>query len=177
MASFKAAFGRALSGDVVAELYTAEKLSLKVMGLNQPGYDALGPNNERYQIKYRSAQTQNVDLNSFDFDYLVLVNLDEDYSLTGMWRISRAQAREIFVERPDLHKYQATQKKVKSIAETLAPNDIRRDKTEPALSESGPRRRWAEARGAAPFPLTGEDAQLWVSQSRQEDDEARGGQQ
>jgi hypothetical protein len=31
------------------------------------------------------------------------------------------------------------------------------------------RRRWLELRGAAAYPLLGEDAQQWVSRTRQED--------
>lgn len=41
----------------------------------------------RYQIKFRSVGTLNVDLNNFDFDFLVLVNLDDDLSLAGLWLI------------------------------------------------------------------------------------------
>ncbi len=37
-----------------------------------------------------------------------------------------------------------------------------------------PRRRWAEIRGKAPYPLCGTDAQEWISQGRQEADESRG---
>jgi len=36
-----------------------------------------------------------------------------------------------------------------------------------------PRRAWREIRGAAAYPLTGEDAQAWVSRTRREDDEER----
>lgn len=32
------------------------------------------------------------------------------------------------------------------------------------------RRRWAEIAGKAPYPLTGEDAQAWVSRTRREAD-------
>ncbi|MCS6950908.1 MAG: hypothetical protein NZ520_10650 [bacterium] len=32
------------------------------------------------------------------------------------------------------------------------------------------RRRWAEIAGKAPYPLTGEDAQTWVSRTRREAD-------
>ena len=34
-------------------------------------------------------------------------------------------------------------------------------------------RDWQEIRGAAPYPLVGEDAQRWVSRTRREGDEAR----
>jgi hypothetical protein len=35
------------------------------------------------------------------------------------------------------------------------------------------RRKWGEICGKAPFPLTGEDAQTWVTKSRKESDERR----
>lgn len=170
MADFKAAFGRGLSGEFVAELYAAEELGLKVVGLNQSGYDALGSSGERYQVKFRSTGTQNVDINNFEFDYLVLVNLDDDYQLTGMWRISVAQAREIFTERLKFRKYQTTQTKVKSVGEALSKG--REESQVPPRTTTG--RRWREIRGVASHPLLGVDAQDWVSQSRQQDDEQGG---
>jgi hypothetical protein len=36
-----------------------------------------------------------------------------------------------------------------------------------------PGRKWAEIRGAAPYPLCVEDAQEWVSRTRRESDEHR----
>ena len=42
-----------------------------------------------------------------------------------------------------------------------------------AYPGSRPRRKWREICGAAPWPLAGEDAQAWVSRSRQEVDEHR----
>lgn len=43
-----------------------------------------------------------------------------------------------------------------------------------SLRQSAPRRRkWSEIRGAAPYPLFGEDAQDWITRSRQESDEHR----
>ena len=38
---------------------------------------------------------------------------------------------------------------------------------------AGPRRKWAEIRGKARYPMLGEDAQAWVSRNRREDDERR----
>jgi hypothetical protein len=35
------------------------------------------------------------------------------------------------------------------------------------------RRRWTDLAGTAPYPALGEDAQAWVSRSRQESDDAR----
>ena len=40
-------------------------------------------------------------------------------------------------------------------------------------SAAQPRRRWTEAIGAAPYPLTGEDAQAWVSRARAEGETER----
>ena len=47
-------------------------------------------------------------------------------------------------------------------------NNIREQYTTTALSP-----RWSDIRGTAPYPLTGEDAQDWVSRTRQEDDTVR----
>jgi hypothetical protein len=40
-------------------------------------------------------------------------------------------------------------------------------------SPSPARRKWREIRGKAPFPLLEEDAQAWVSRTRQESDAER----
>ncbi|MEH2435946.1 MAG: hypothetical protein V7K25_17135 [Nostoc sp.] len=36
-----------------------------------------------------------------------------------------------------------------------------------------PKRKWNDLKGMAPYPLLGEDAQEWVSRTRQEGDEHR----
>jgi hypothetical protein len=36
-----------------------------------------------------------------------------------------------------------------------------------------PRRKWLDVIGAAPYSLTGEDAQAWISRTRQEGDDER----
>lgn len=118
MAQFRRAFGRDLRPDFIAELYAARELALVVSERpNEPGYDAIGPDGKRYEIKYRSAQ--NVDVNNFDFDYLILVNLDDDYRLTGMWRIPCEVARQIFQYREKFNKYQVTQDKLKAHAQRI----------------------------------------------------------
>jgi hypothetical protein len=120
MAEFRQTFGKPLSIDLIAELYVCSRLGLKLSeAINQAGYDALSPEGVRYQVKHRSATTQNIDINSFDFDYLVLVNLDESYRLVGMWRITADQAQSHAVYRPKFRKYQISQRIVKSIAEHL----------------------------------------------------------
>jgi len=117
MADFRRSFGRHLSADFVAEIYAARELDLEILdGSNEHGHDAVG-DSVRYQVKHREAQ--NVDLNNFDFDFLILVNLDETYRLTGMWRMPVEQARSIFVWREKYRKYQASQDKVKANSERL----------------------------------------------------------
>lgn len=60
-----------------------------------------------------------VALNNFDFDFLVLVNLDENYRPTGIWKLSVARAQEILVYREKFRKYQSTQDNVKKHAEKI----------------------------------------------------------
>ncbi|NEQ70093.1 MAG: hypothetical protein F6K21_32305 [Symploca sp. SIO2D2] len=36
-----------------------------------------------------------------------------------------------------------------------------------------PKRKWLDLAGTSPYPLLGEDAQVWVSRSRREDQEQR----
>ena len=94
MAEFRKAFNRDLEPSFIAELYAAEKLELEIFpSKTMPGYDALDKAGKRYQIKYRSPMTQNVDINNYDFDLLILINLDENYRLCGIWRISVDQAK------------------------------------------------------------------------------------
>ncbi len=62
-------------------------------------------------------------------------------------------------------------------AETLSASDqltlavllIERARRAPSLATPG--RKWMEVAGVAPYPLTGEDAQDWVTRTRQEGDE------
>lgn len=111
---FKAAFGRDISADFLAELYVARKLNLELPDKsNQPGADAIDSKRQKYEIKYRSPNTNNVDLNSFNFDYLILVNLSNDYGLIGMWELPVATAKSLFKYREDFRKYQTTQAIVK----------------------------------------------------------------
>jgi hypothetical protein len=168
IAEFRSAFGRGLREEFVAELYVARRLGLTIVEINKPGYDALGPNGERYQIKCRSASTLNVDINSFDFDYLVLVNLDGDYLLSGMWRITTDQAKSVFVKRESFRKYQATQTKIRSIGEDLLRSGSSTNGS-PTKKTNVSKVKWKDIRGLAPYPLMGEDAQAAITRSRQED--------
>jgi hypothetical protein len=38
---------------------------------------------------------------------------------------------------------------------------------------AAPRRKWLDVMGTAPYPLTGEDAQAWVTRTRQEGEDER----
>jgi hypothetical protein len=64
-------------------------------------------------------------------------------------------------------------------AEALSPDEQLRliaylvEKVRAAYLSPKPRRKWAEICGAAPYPLLGEDAQVWVSRTRCEDTEQR----
>jgi hypothetical protein len=40
-------------------------------------------------------------------------------------------------------------------------------------SATKPRHKWTDAIGVAPYPLTGEDAQAWISRTREEGDTER----
>jgi hypothetical protein len=41
------------------------------------------------------------------------------------------------------------------------------------IAPTAPRPRWEDYAGSAPYPLCGEDAQAWVTRTRQESEEAR----
>lgn len=69
-------------------------------------------------------------------------------------------------------------------AESLSVSDqlalatllIERARRSTALTPSeyqGPANNWMNAAGVAPYPLTGEDAQAWVSRNRQEGEDER----
>ena len=68
---------------------------------------------------------------------------------------------------------------VLELAEKLTPDDQLRliahlaNIARLAYAAPEPRPKWMDIRGTAPYPALGEDAQAWVSRSRQEDDEAR----
>ena len=49
---------------------------------------------------------------------------------------------------------------------------IERARRAPAMVTSV-RKKWMDVAGIAPYPLTGEDAQDWVSRTRQEGDDTR----
>ncbi|BAZ15466.1 hypothetical protein NIES4071_73380 [Calothrix sp. NIES-4071] len=41
------------------------------------------------------------------------------------------------------------------------------------VTQPQPKRKWSDLKGMAPYPLFGEDAQKWVSRTRQESSEHR----
>ena len=47
------------------------------------------------------------------------------------------------------------------------------DRARQSASIAKPQRQWLDLVGAAPYPLMGEDAQAWVSRTRQEGDDER----
>ena len=55
----------------------------------------------------------------------------------------------------------------------LASRLIERARQATLAGANTPRRKWAEVRGLVARPLTGEDAQAWVSRTRRESDEGR----
>jgi hypothetical protein len=123
---FKRDFNRDLSPSVLAELYVARELGLVPVDLcNHPGYDMLGDDGKRYQVKQRGENVLNVDVNNFDVDYLMLVNLGDDYVLKGMWRLHVDDARKLFVFREKFRKYQATQKAVKAKGNEVGFKSVR----------------------------------------------------
>ena len=95
---FKREFNRDLTPSVLAELYVARELDLAPAELcNHPGYDLLGSDGKRYQVKQRSEEVLNVDVKNFDFDYFMFVNVGDDHALKGLWRRPVADAQKLFV--------------------------------------------------------------------------------
>lgn len=120
LAAFKKTFGRDASPAFVAELLAAQQFELKLHdGCNEPGSDGLDASGRRYQIKHRAPGTGNIDLNNFAFDFIVLVNVDENYGVTGIWRMDQTRAKTSFVHRPDYRRYQLTQTAFKKAAERV----------------------------------------------------------
>jgi hypothetical protein len=110
---------------MIAELYVALELDLLPTSvLNHQGFDLIGADGKRYQVKQRGCDVLNVDVNNFDFDFLVLVNLADDYRVRGMWRLPVEKSRALFVHREKFRKYQSTQKCVKENAEALTLSKV-----------------------------------------------------
>lgn len=125
LVEFRREFNRDLSSSMLAELYVALELDLLPASVpNQQGFDLIAADGKRYQVKQRGIDVLNVDVNNFDFDFLVLVNLADDYRVRGMWRLPVQKARELFVHREKFRKYQATQKCVRENAEALILSQV-----------------------------------------------------
>jgi hypothetical protein len=118
-AQFRRAFGAPFSEDLLAEVYVAQRLGLEICFGNNQGFDAVAPDGQRYQIKRRSVTTLNVDVNNFDFDHLVLVNLGDDLKPSGIWIVSREEVEALFAHRINFRKFQITQSKLKAFAKPL----------------------------------------------------------
>lgn len=123
MQEFQRVFGCSLSVDGLAVIFVADRLGLDVVvPVNNKGFDARDRRTgARYEVKYRANSVRQVDLNNFEFDLLVLVNLGADYYPSGMWQMTRAQAERVFVRREyrGIAKFQCSQAKFKAEAERL----------------------------------------------------------
>ena len=119
LAAFDQTFGRPLTPSFVAELHVARMLGLRLRGTpNAPGFDGWDAEQRRYEIKYR--QPRNIiDINGFDFDVLVLVNLNARYQPSGIWTLDVATAQHIAVYREKFRKYQITQQHFKAKARPI----------------------------------------------------------
>ena len=74
LGDLKREFGRGLTASLLVELQLALEPHLRLLGkTNQPGFEVVGRNGKEYQLKQRDPKTLNVDLNSFDFDCLILM--------------------------------------------------------------------------------------------------------
>lgn len=122
MFSFHEKFGIELSFSNLCEIYAALQLGLAMpIGGNKMGFDLQGTDGTRYQVKGRQEGTLNVDINNFEFDYVVLVNLSDDYLPSGMWKMSMDSIRSMCAERGKFRKFQLTQSAFKQAA---VPIDI-----------------------------------------------------
>ena len=93
---FRKRYGRNLATGFLGELYACEVLGLKLVeNPIQKGYDAEDEDGKRYQIKTRcSIKGSKVNpkgrigkFRRLDFDYALLVLLDDKYDLRGIWQI------------------------------------------------------------------------------------------
>ncbi len=79
----------------IAERLAADRLGATLVGQSQAGYDAIGADGTRYQIKSRRLTPENPsrqlsfirNLDKQPFDYLVVVLFDELLAVLGMWKL------------------------------------------------------------------------------------------
>jgi len=122
MQQFQETFGMKPSPDAIAELHVAMHLGLTLPDqVDHPGFDALAEDGTRYQIKERALSTNMVDMNNFDFDFIVLVNLDDSYQVAGMWQLSVEEVQALAAHRQydGISKYQISQSVFKKNARQL----------------------------------------------------------
>ncbi|HLM83358.1 MAG TPA: hypothetical protein VK302_22350 [Terriglobales bacterium] len=126
LCNFRTKFGVDLSYSNLCEIYVALQLGLPMPSRgNTRGFDLRGADGTRYQVKGRDATVLNVDINNFDFDYVVLVNLTDDYRPLGMWKLSVALARQLAVDRGKFNKFQLTQRAFKRAAVPMEISSLR----------------------------------------------------
>ena len=121
LSAFKRTFGRDLSADFLAALYVAQKLDLTLSdSCSERGCDAIDERTQnRYQIKQRTSSTQNIDINNFEFDFLVLVNLSDAYEPTGMWLLPVQRLHEMCANPSKYMTHQLSQERFKREAERI----------------------------------------------------------
>src|SRR6266508_5786826 len=79
----------------IAERLAADRVGATLVGQSQAGYDAIGPDGTRYQIKSRRLTPENPsrqlspirNLDRQQFDYLMVVLFDELLAVLGMWKL------------------------------------------------------------------------------------------
>ena len=126
LCTFRTKFGVELSFSNLCEIYVALELGLPMPSKgNTRGFDLRSSDGTRYQVKGRDASVLNVDINNFDFDYIVLVNLTDDYRPLGMWKLRVDQARELAADRGKYNKFQLTQKAFKQAADPVEISSLR----------------------------------------------------
>jgi hypothetical protein len=114
LAEFRRVFGREVSLGFLAEVYAAQQFGLSLFeGGTEAGADGIDSDGKRCQIKYRDAGVL-IDLNNFNFDYVVLVNLDAEYVPTGIWRLAKEQVQGLCQWREKFRKHQVSQQRFKN---------------------------------------------------------------
>lgn len=126
MFSFRKKFGVELNLSNLCEIYVALQLGLAMPSRgNKMGFDLQGTDGTRYQVKGRQEGTLNVDINNFEFDYVVLVNLSDDYRPSGMWKLGMDSIRSLCAERGKFRKFQLTQRAFKKAAVAIDIGPLR----------------------------------------------------
>ncbi|AOR59401.1 DUF6998 domain-containing protein [Pectobacterium parmentieri] len=81
----------------VAEFYAAKLLNLKLMGARSPGYDAIGSDSRKIQIKgrclpdkFKTGQRIGSIRLEHQWDSVILVLMDEFFVVTEMWEADRS---------------------------------------------------------------------------------------